>query len=99
MLRPVFVDGTGYLKNTKGDVITSPFNNNIDFSYIQLNHYKCKTFEEYKYIRTRGLADGFIDIKKHLENLEEDFNHYDINEIEDLTAKNFYQNVLISQPQ
>jgi hypothetical protein len=76
----------GHIKNTKGDIIIGPFNHNIDYSYIQLNHYKCKTLEEFKYIRTRGQADRFVIEPDPVTN----FVHYDLNEIEDLTAHNFY---------
>jgi hypothetical protein len=76
----------GYIKNTKGTIINGPFNNDIDYSYIQLNHYKCKTLEEFKYIRTRGQADRCV-IEP---NPETNFVIYDLNEVEDLTAHNFY---------
>jgi len=76
----------GHIKNTKGDIIIGPFNHNIDLSYIQLNHYKCKTLEEFKYIRTRGQADRFVIGPDPVK----DFVQYDLNEVEDLTAHNFY---------
>lgn len=76
----------GYIKSTNGKIIIGPFNNNIDLSYIQLNHYKCKTLEEFKYIRTRGQADRFVIGPDPVK----DFVQYDINEVEDLTAHNFY---------
>lgn len=81
----------GHIKSTNGSIIKGPFNNNIDFSVIQLNHYKCKTFPEFKEIRTRMRAD----IKENInENISEQFNIYDINEIEELTAHNFYKNII-----
>jgi hypothetical protein len=55
----------------------------IDFNIIQLNHYKCKTFPEFKYIKTRQRLDIRV-------NIEESFHAYNINEVEDLTAFNFY---------
>ena len=79
----------GYIKSTNGEIIKGPFNYNIDFSYIQLNHYKCKTLEEFKYIRTRGQADRFVIGPDPVK----DFVQYDINEVEDLTAYNFYSNL------
>lgn len=39
-----------YTKSTNNTIINGPFNDDIDFDVIQLNHYKCKT-------RTRGRAD------------------------------------------
>jgi hypothetical protein len=78
----------GKIKSTNGTIITGPFNNNIDFNIIQLNHYKCKTLPEYRLIRTRGRADINSFCK---ENIDEDFKAYDYNEIEDLVACNFYK--------
>jgi predicted O-methyltransferase YrrM len=81
----------GYVKSTNGTIIKGPFNNKIDFSVIQLNHYKCKTLPEFKEIRKRLRAD----IKGNInENVLEQFNIYNINEIEELTAHNFYKNIL-----
>jgi hypothetical protein len=82
----------GYTKSTQNTIINGPFNNNINFDVIQLNHYKCKTLPEFRYIRTRQRAD----IKGNCnptENIDESFRCYDINEVEDLTAFNFYKNV------
>ena len=76
----------GHIKNTKGQIIKGPFNHNIDLNYIQLNHYKCKTLEEFKYIRTRGQADRFVIGPDPVK----DFVQYDCNDVEDLTAYNFY---------
>jgi hypothetical protein len=80
----------GYTKSTNGCIINGPFNNKIDFSVIQLNHYKCKTLPEFRYIRTRQRAD----IKGNLnENVDINFKRFDVNEIEDLYAYNFYKNI------
>jgi len=88
------VFSNGYkTKSTNGHIINGPFNDNIDFDVIQLNHYKCKTLEEFRYIRTRQRADVSIQLTEK-ENVDESFNAYDINEIEELTAFNFYKNVL-----
>lgn len=79
----------GYIKTTNKKIVDGPFNEDIDFSVIQLNHYKCKTLPEFRYIRTRHRAD----LKKNQpENVDESFKYYDINEIEDLTAYDFYKN-------
>lgn len=80
----------GYTKTTSGLTINGAFNENIAFDVIQLNHYKCKTLPEFKYIRARMRADinGVIQ-----ENVEEDFKNYDINEVEDLVARDFYQKI------
>jgi len=78
----------GFIKSTNNNIIYDSFNNDIDFTIIQLNHYKCKTLPEFKYIRTRQRADiiGNTD-----EDIDESFKIYDINEVEDLTAKHFYE--------
>jgi hypothetical protein len=80
----------GHTKCTNGTVINGPWNENIDLSVIQLNHYKCKTLPEFKYIRTRQRAD--VKGETH-ENVEESFQRFDINEVEDLTASDFYSRI------
>jgi hypothetical protein len=82
---------SGYTKATNGEIINGPFNFNIDFNVIQLNHYKCKTLPEFRYIRTRQRADTST---QSPENLDDSFNHYDKNEVEDLTACYFYISLL-----
>lgn len=84
----------GFIKSTNKNIINGPFNTNIDFSVIQLNHYKCKTLPEFRYIRERGRAD-IIKNKTPNEDIDKSFKIYDINEIEDLTAKKFYENIKI----
>jgi len=78
---------SGHTKSTNNTIINGPFNYNIDFNSIQLNHYKSKTMPEFRYIRTRGRADMKEQIN---ENIEELFKCYDINEVEDLNAYNVY---------
>jgi hypothetical protein len=81
----------GYTKSTNNHIIKGPFNYNIDLDVIQLNHYKCKTLPEFRYIRTRQKADVAGDI---IENVDENFKIFDINEVEDLTAYNFYKSII-----
>jgi hypothetical protein len=81
---------SGHTKSTNNDIIPGAYNDNIDFSVIQLNHYKCKTLPEFRYIRTRQRADLMVQIN---ENVDENFKMYDINEIEDLHARDFYANI------
>ena len=83
----------GFTKSTKQDIITGPFNENIDFDVIQLNHYKCKTLPEFRYIRSRGTADRTGDTLIY-EDVDANFKHFDINEIEDITACNFYKKIV-----
>ena len=81
----------GNIQSTKGHVIKGPYNDDADLSVIQINHYKCKTLPEFRYIRERGLADVVID---EPEDVDANFRLYNINEVEDLTAKEFYARVL-----
>ena len=81
----------GHTKTTSGALINGPFNENIVFDVIQLNHYKCKTLPEFKSIRTRMRADVKGGVVQ--ENVEEDFKNYDINEVEDFAARDFYLNI------
>ena len=76
-----------FIKNTNNDIIYGPLNNNIDFSVIQLNHYKCKTLPEFKYIRTRGRADLCRNPK---EDIIHSFELYNLNEIEELTILKYF---------
>ena len=78
---------SGYTKSTNNTIINGSFNYNIDLDVIQLNHYKCKTLPEFRFIRTRQRADIIGNIN---ENVDENFKAFDINEIEDLYAYNFY---------
>jgi hypothetical protein len=81
---------SGYTKATNNTIVNGPFNNNIDFDVVQLNHYKSKTLPEFRYIRTRQRADIVGNIN---ENVDESFKMYNINEIEDLYAFNFYTKI------
>lgn len=85
----------GYTKSTNGDIIVGPFNYKPCFDVIQINHYKSKTLEEYKIIRIRGRADKLKNeqIPYDVKDIEEDFKKYDLNDIEDLTAKQFYESI------
>jgi hypothetical protein len=81
---------SGYTKATNNTIINGPFNSNISFDVIQLNHYKCKTLPEFRYIRTRQRADLVGNVN---ENVDASFRDFDINETEDLTACNFYKKI------
>lgn len=82
---------SGHIRNTEGSNIIGPFNHDIHFSVIQLNHYKSKTLPEFRSIRERGRADEHETVP---ENVDENFRQYDVNEVHDYTAKEFYTNVL-----
>jgi hypothetical protein len=81
-----------YNKTTKGDIVIDDLNNNVDLDVIQINHYRTKTWEECKSSRTRGRAD-LINYSFNDEEFENYFNNSDQNEVEDLTACNFYKNL------
>jgi len=84
----------GYVSNTlnfRPKIIIKDYSK-IDFSVIQLNHYKCKTYPEFKYIRTRNNAD-FCKKDQKVENVDANFKFFNVNEIEDLTCKNFYLSI------
>ena len=88
----IFVNNTNYpLKTIAGKIMNGPLNEDIDLSVAQINHYKTKTLEEFKHIRTRGRADLHVNPD---EDVVANFNLYDRNEVEDLCAYNFYKNVL-----
>jgi hypothetical protein len=80
----------GHIKSTNGTIINSPWNPNIDLSVIQINHYKTKTLEEFIHIRSRGYAD-FVNKE---ENILQSFHSHNCNEVQDLTAYNYYTKYL-----
>jgi hypothetical protein len=90
------IDNNYPIKCTNGNIIDGPFNENMDFSVIQLNHYKCKTWKEFKYIRSRGRADRYDNpyFEEGEAKLLEEYNSFNLNEEEDLDACNFYKKIL-----
>ena len=76
----------GHIKSTNGTIIKGPWNDAIDLSVIQINHYKTKTLEEFIYIRQRGRAD--IASHETREKILESFHAHNFNEVEDLTLFN-----------
>jgi hypothetical protein len=83
---------TGHIKSTDGTIIEGPYNEKAPIDVIQVNHYKCKTLPEYRYIRTRMRADV---VNAEKEDVDADFKKYDINEVEDLTIKGTRQRELV----
>ena len=87
------------IKSTNGDVVIGPVNNSPTNDVIQLNHYKCKTLPEFKFIRKRLRADlkndeeHGVKYKESDRYIEETFRNYDLNETEDLTAYTFYNSI------
>ena len=76
--------------STSGKLITSAFNEETQNDIIQLNHYKCKTWDEFREIRKRGRADipGRVETDKQIAN---SFRVHNINEIEDKSAHDFFK--------
>jgi len=89
----------GVIKSTNNKIIYGAFNEDYDVSVIQLNHYKTKTWEEFKRISKRGRAD-----KTEIDNMiletrldktiEKSFNTFNLNETEDTTARDFYKSII-----
>lgn len=77
-----------YIKSTNGTVVDSPWNDDIDLSVVQINHYKTKTRPEFQHIRTRGRAD--INQLASSDQVNIDFDFYNRNEIDDFTGFNYY---------
>ena len=64
--------------------INGPYNKLSDNSIAQINHYFCKTYPEFIEKVERGRSD--INVKRKMS----DFEEHNKNEIEDLSAYNFY---------
>lgn len=75
----------GYWIDTNGKVGEGQNNFDGNGDVIQINHYYCKTKDEFKRKMNRGRADCGL-----LWN-EWDFDQYNQNDVEDLTALNFYR--------
>jgi hypothetical protein len=78
---------SGHIKSTDGTIIVGPYNEKAPIDVIQVNHYKCKTLPEYRYIRTRMRADVSSVAHTIKEDVDADFKKYDINEVEDLKLR------------
>jgi hypothetical protein len=75
------------LCDTNKKIFIGPFNHNGDDNIAQLNHYFCKTEEEFINKCNRGRADTPF-IEKYKRTIT-DFNNHNFNEVEDLSAVNF----------
>ena len=84
-----------YTKDTKGKIIKDLFNPDGDNSIGQINHYKVKSEEEFRKIVKRPRPDAVISDPNKMwrTNFDLEFPKYNFNEIEELTAKNFYSNL------
>lgn len=72
--------------NTDKNLLNGAFNNNGNDNIAQINHYFCKTKEEFIEKINRGRSDN-----NNFRSID-DFEPHNINEIEDLTAYNFMYN-------
>lgn len=74
--------------NLEHNAVIGPFNlDNLDKVHcLELNHYVVKTYEECKQKVARGRADA-----AQTRDLDAFFREHDINEIENTTAKDFYE--------
>ena len=70
--------------NTDKNRLNGPFNKNGNDNVAQINHYFCKTIEEFSEKVKRGRADSSSFRKM------DEYEPHNLNEIEDLTAYNFY---------
>lgn len=86
----------GFIRKSSSGLISGgcTCKNNPHDEYIQLNHYKSKTREEYDIIIRRGRSDVPKNSKQQYINLTR-FEQFDRNEAEDLTAKTFYETCVI----
>jgi hypothetical protein len=67
--------------------IIGPFNGDVSDDIAQLNHYFCKTKEEYAGKISRGRADHPTILRNY-----EEFDNHNFNDVEDFSAKNFMYN-------
>jgi len=73
--------------NTEKEKKIGPFNINGSIDIAQINHYFCKTNEEFNEKIKRGRADHPTSIRTI-----DEYEHHNRNEVEDLTAYNFMYN-------
>jgi hypothetical protein len=83
-----------FVKSTGGKVIEGPLNKNIDFSVIQLNSYKCKSFEEFNFIHLRGRPDLPPDHEGQNENVIERYNFFNKYDSNDYYLFDYYSRLI-----
>jgi hypothetical protein len=84
------------IKNTKKDILNGAFNTKHDFDYIQINHYKTKSYEEFSKRIDRLRADLPMYSQSAITNrdiIQSMFDNYNHNEEIDLYAHNYLNNV------
>lgn len=91
----------GSMKTTAGDTITQRETDKKPIDVLQLNHYFCKSIEEFKIKRLRGEVGVPITHPSKFGKSENGryhidmFHRYNKNDIEDLHAKNVYEECLM----
>lgn len=85
------------ISDTNKNLFIGPFNDKGDDNIAQLNHYFCKTQEEFAEKSKRGRADTPF-VEQHRRTIK-DFENHNFNEVEDQSALNFfYDNNYIFNP-
>jgi hypothetical protein len=75
--------------DTGFNTFTGPWNFNPKDDVAQLNHYFCKTWQEWQKKKSKGRVSHSADDPNDILQ-EHDFHRHNFNEIEDTTALNFY---------
>ena len=90
-VNPHFVDGSikynAIVDLDKRKFIHGPWNDGCTSTVAQLNHYNSKTFPEFMDKIKRGRADM---LRSQQPYLSADFYKHNFNDIEDMTARDFY---------
>lgn len=73
-----------------GFIIQGVYSQEVDLEIAQLNHYYCKTKEEFRIKISRGRSDLNISNPEYYGNME-NFHNCNLNEVEDLNALNFFK--------
>lgn len=89
LIQTVHNPSNAYLASTDFRVFSGPFNVTGNDDVAQLNHYFCKTWQEWQIKRDRGRADISIKNVGHIRQ-DSDFHRHNFNEVEDRNALDFY---------
>lgn len=85
-----------HVQNAVHKRIEGPLTAYADFSIAQLNHYKVKSFEEFRKVRKRGRADKLPLEEESVQHIQATFRAYNVNQVADTFARDFYLDVLES---
>ena len=91
--------------DTSRHIIKGPFHHTSDDSVSQLNHYKTKTWPEFKTIWSRGAADhprssqfNTLRTDENISAMRHAFDKHNMNDCVDTTARDFYLRMLEHTP-